>query len=310
MVTADPHGGISQISAAPTEDLRMVLCRISETYGRGICRHPRRVAAMLLDLCPGQRRESFLLASALKEGVVTDIITSLDSMPDEMLVARGVDKLREHLGLSEDSARWSVESWLPACRVLLTAPDRPLRFESEGSSDSEPLEPEPELGPPKALDWAWIGLCLAALACSSVAVLTVARSTFFHYWSTFGGWMVQTVVLSAGLALAASGLALTAAGIGRRAVPNQRLLDPNRAAGAMLMEVLALVALPLVPVLSVGMWAAEWAGELHLAGQTHDLAFHFGRILQSLILAWFLHYWLPIMTAIQGRIASSMVRSR
>ena len=311
-MAAEPNTALGDVPRPQGEDLRVALCRISETYGRGVFRQPQRVAAMLRDLCPGQRRESFLLVAALREGVVSDLVAGLDSFPDELLFARGAGKLREHLGLSEDSARWSVESWLPACRVLATAPDPPLRFDGEESSAEAEPPPLPD-GPPLAprfLDWPWLGLCAAAVLCSLTAISTVMRSAFFHYWSTFGEWFVESAVLASGLAVAGVGLALTARALAKRKAPNQRSLDPNRAAGAMMVEVLALLTLPLVPVLSAGMWAAEWIGELHLAGQPHNLEFHFGRILQSLLLALFLYKWIPLMIAIQGKIASSMVRSR
>ena len=309
---AAEHTAIGEAPQPQGEDLRMALCRISETYGRAVCRHPQRVAAMLRDLCPGARRESFLLVAALREGVVSDLVAGLDSVPDELLLARGAGKLREHLGLSEDSARWSVESWLPACRVLATAPDRPLSFgaeETPAETEPPPL-PDVPLVTPRRVDWAWLGLCAAAILCSAAAVCTVMRSAFFHYWADFGGWLVQTGVLASGLAVAGFGLALTARGIGRRKAPNQRSLDPNRSAGAMTIEVLALLCLPLAPVLTVAIWAAEWIGSLHVWGQPHGLEFQFGRILQTLLLALFLYKWMPLMTAIQGKIASSMVRSR
>lgn len=293
------------------EELRLALCRISETYGRAVFRHPQRVAAMLRDLCPEARRESFLLVAALREGVVSDLMAGLDTVPEELLLARGAGKLCDHLGLSEDSARWSVESWLPACRVLLTAPDPPLRFDAEEAPPENEAAPLPEASlVPRSLDWPWLGLCAAAVACSATAVCTVIRASFFHYWSDFAGWLVQTAVLASGLAVAGFGLALTARAIGGRRAPNQRSLDPNRAAGAMLIEVLALLSLPLVPVLSLGLWAAEWLGGLHVSGQPHDLEFQFGRILQTLLLGLFVYKWMPLITAIQGKIASSMVRSR
>jgi hypothetical protein len=310
-MAAEPHAALGEVPQPSGEDLRVALCRISEMYGRGICRQPQRVAAMLRDLCPEQRRENFLLIAALREGVVSDLVAGLDSVPDEMLLARGAGKLREHLGLSEDSARWSVESWLPACRVLVTAPDKPLRYDEPET----PAGPEPAALPEAPLvarqvDWAWLCLCAAALACSAVAVCTMIRSSFFHTWTNFGGWLMETAVLASGLAAAGFGLALTARAIASRRAPNQRSLDPNRAAGAMLLEVLTLLSLPLVPVLSVAMWAAEWIGQLHIAGQPHNLEFQFGRILQTLVVGFFLYRWMPLMTAIQGKIASSMVRAR
>ena len=63
------------IEAEAPADLVTVLCRISDTYGRSICREPQRLAAMLLDICPDRRRESFLLVSALREQVVGDLLS-------------------------------------------------------------------------------------------------------------------------------------------------------------------------------------------------------------------------------------------
>lgn len=315
-MAAEPHPQIRETPAASGDDLQAALCRISEAYGRGICRQPRRVAAMLQDLCPERRRENFLLVAALREGVVADLVSGVNSVPDSILMARSAEKLREYLGLTEASARWSVELWLPACRILSATPDRPLRFDAGFDADDAVAATEPEaalenlLLPPRAVDWPWLGLCLAAILCSLVTICTVVRVAFFHYWSTFPGWLTETAVLAAGLAVAGCGLALAARGMAGRTAPNQRSLDPNRAAGAMLIEVLTLLALPLAPVLSVGLWAAEWTGQLHIVGQAHDLSFHLGRILQSLLLAFFLYKWMPLMTAIQGKIASSMVRRR
>jgi hypothetical protein len=307
-MTADARSQVISVSADKAAEVRAALLKISETYGRGICREPRRVAAMLRDLCPEQSRESFLAIAALQEHVVSDMIASLDSTPEEILVARGLGRLRDNLGLTEDSARWAVESWLPACRILANTPERPLSFdvpEPAGEGFGDALS-----SPERAIDWKWLGLCLAATVCSAAAICTVARCAFFHFWNTFSGWLTETAVLAAGLMFAGCGLALVARGIARRRAPNQRALDPNRAAGAMLVEVITLLALPLVPVSTIGLWAFEWAGGLHVSGQPHDLSFHLGRILQSQVIALFLYYWLPLTVKVQGKIASSMVRLR
>jgi len=300
------------VAEAPADELRAALCRMAETYGRGICRDPRRVAAMLRDLCPGHRRENFLLVSVLREQVVSDLVSSLDSVPDDFLVARGVRKLRDNLGLAEDSARWAVESWVPACRLLASAPDRPLPFApDEAEADSVPGPAGENLFvPSRPVDWAWLGLCAAAILCAVVATVTAARCALFHHWSSFPEWLLETAVLSGGLAAAGFGLELVARAIKARPAPNQRALDPDRSAAAMLVEVLTLIVLPLAPVAAAGMWATEWAGSLHISGQAHDLTFHLGRIIQSLILALFVYRWHFSLVTIQGKIASSMVRRR
>ena len=305
-MAADANPGIGQSPPERTAELRAALCRISEKYGWGICREPRRLAAMLHDLCPEQSRESFLLVAALRQRVVLDMVGELDSLPEEVLVARGAGRLRDNLGLAEDSARWAVESWLPACRLLAGAPDLPLRLGPPERDEEAPADAA-TAGP---IDWAWLALCLAASACSAIAVATVARCAFFHFWNTFSGWLKETSVLAAGLACAGFGMALVGRGMARRNAPNHRALDPDRSAGAMLVEVATLLTLPLAPVLTVGFWALEWIGSLHVTGQPHDLAFHLGRILQSQALVAFLYFWLPSMVSVQGKIASSMVRRR
>jgi hypothetical protein len=299
-----------EVEQVQSEDLRALLCQLSETYGRGICREPQRVAAMLRDLCPDRKRESFLLVSALRERVVQDLVSSIDTVPEDILVTRGIRTLCDHLGLAEDSARWAVESWLPASRVLATAPERPIRFPA-----SEP-EPAAEVEAPSdpvvkpAVDWAWLGWCAAATACSAMALASTTFAALFHPWTNFGGWLLHTGRLAVGLAGAALGLTLVARAIEGRRAPDQRRLDPTRAGAAMLVEVLTLLSLPMVPVLSAALWTAEWIGELHIAGRAHDLSFHFGTMLQSLLVGYFLYRWWKLMIVVQGRIASSMVRSR
>jgi hypothetical protein len=294
-------------TSAETQDLRAILCQLSEKYGRGIIREPQRVAAMLLDLCPERRRENFLLVSALRERVVSDLIASIDTVPEDILVTRGIRALCDHLGLAEDSARWAVESWLPASRVLASAPDRPLHF----ATDEPAISPSADmLHSRPRVDWAWLGWCVAAIVCATMALASVTFAALFHTWASFLAWAVHTGRLAAGLSGAGLGLGLVRRAIEARRAPNQRELDPNCAGGAMLVEVLTLLALPMVPVISVGLWAAEWIGELHISGRPHDLSFQFGNILQSLVIAFFLYHWWRTMTGVQGRIASSMVRSR
>ena len=117
---------------AGDDEPKLALCKIVETYGRGILREPQRLEAMLRDVCPGSRREVFLLVAAVKEQIVTDLVVSLDVVPEDLLVARGARRLSESLGLTEDSARWAIESWLPASRLAAAAPDLPLRIDLPG----------------------------------------------------------------------------------------------------------------------------------------------------------------------------------
>jgi hypothetical protein len=78
----------------------------------------------------------------------------------------------------------------------------------------------------------------------------------------------------------------------------------------MLLDVAVLLALPLFVVGAPAVWVAEWVFVLHVNGQPHDLTFQLGRILQSVVLTIALFLWIRIMIAIQGRIASSLIRMR
>jgi hypothetical protein len=293
--------------AAADEELRRALARLVEQYGRAICREPQRLEAMLRDLCPTYRREIFLLVAAVREQVVSDLMVSLDVLPDDVLVARGSQRLCDSLGLSESSARWAIESWLPASRILAASPEIPLRFELPSREVDEEAESEEQA---RAVDWRWLAFCAAGIAASGVALATAIYMAMHHWWNSFPSWAMQTGILTAGLGASWAGVAGVARGLRGVTAPNHRGLSPNAAAAAMLVEIAVLLVLPLAPAVAVAVWAGEWIFELHITGQAHDLSFHLGRVLQSLVMAGWLYLWVRSMIAIQGRIASSLIRQR
>jgi len=162
----------------------------------------------------------------------------------------------------------------------------------------------------RQLDWVWFSLCGTAILCSAVALGVIGHSALVHQWSSLRDWFIETAILSGGLLLSGGGLVQVAHQLRSRRAPDHHKLPPNQAAAAMLLEVIVLLALPLVPVSSVALWAGEWIGELHLLGQAHDLSFHLGRILQSILLGLFVYIWGRSMIPVHGSIASSMIGRR
>jgi hypothetical protein len=291
---------------------RQKLCEILDMYGRPICDEPQRCEALLRDLCVGHRREIFLLVAALKERVVPDILTSLGILPDDVIVSNLVRKLRDNLGLAEDPSRWAAETWMfairnaPAVGRIKKPPPRPaMDADSASAGDSEA-----GIARQARVDWAWIGLCLAALLSSGVALAVVTRVSFYHNWVSFLGWLRETGVLACGLALAWSGEFFAAHRFLRREAPHHSALDPGQNPAALLVEVLVLLVQPLVPLGVLALWLGEWMASLHVAGQGHDLAFHLGRLIQSIPVGFFVFKWVGLMTIVQGRISTSMVRRR
>lgn len=292
---------------------RRKLCEILEMYGRPICDEPQRCEALLRDLCVDHRREIFLLVAALKERVVPDILTSLGILPDDVIISNLVRKLRDNLGLAEDASRWAAETWMfairnaPAVGRIKKPPAQPAPLRLDSAEDGEAT---PGTRIQARLDWAWIGLCLTVLVSSGAALAVVARVSFYHNWGSFLGWLEETGVLAGGLALAWAGEFFAAHRFLRREAPHHSALDPGKNPAALLVEVLVLLVQPLVPIGVLALWLGEWIASLHIVGQDHDLAFHLGRLIQSIPVGFFTFKWVGLMTTVQGRIAGSMVRRR
>jgi hypothetical protein len=92
---------------------REVLCDLVARYGRRLLEEPRRLENLLRDLCGEERREIFVLVSALRAGVPAQLQAAQDAW---LLLT--VERLSRHLfdefGLRQEVARWAVESWAVA----------------------------------------------------------------------------------------------------------------------------------------------------------------------------------------------------
>jgi hypothetical protein len=278
------------------------------TYGRAAFEEPRRCEAILRDCCPNAPREVFLLVSALRENVADELTTDQAGMPSDALVASLTRRLADHLGLSEDSARWAVESWryglednpgLRAGREVIAFPGRGTWSLGTSSQTSD-----------AAVNWPWLGTCLVAIASAVAALGAAVAASFVHLWKTWPGGLAECAALAFALAGAGCGLRLSRRAFEQMAPPGHTALDPSRAAFALLPEVLILLVLPLVAVAAPFVWVMEWWLELHFVGAPHGVAFHVVRSMETLCLGAFLYFWIRDMTAIQGRIACSLIRRR
>lgn len=301
------NSGVS-ISTGLSEMAREKLREAVIAYGRHAFADPRRCEAILRDLCPTAPREVFLLVSALRENVATEMISS-DALPQQALTARLTQRLSESLCLSEEAAQWAVESW----RYALD--DNPgLRGAGEGlrqrtatrTDPPEAAEPEPEA----PVDWPWLGMCFVTVAAAALVLAAGTWIAFFHQWRTWPGALVECAALAAVLSISGFAQMVAARSFAQLHAPDQRALNPRKVPYALLPEVLVILLLPLVPVAVPAMWGIEWWGELHAEGLPHATLFHVIRAVESLLLLVFLRYWIPAMVAIQGRIASSLVRQR
>jgi hypothetical protein len=101
----------------PRQKLREIILQ----YGRSLCDDPKRCEAFLQDFCGRYRKEVSVLIIALKERVPADLLASPNSIPPVVLLARLTKRLQENVSLTEDAARWAVESWGLALGVISEA---------------------------------------------------------------------------------------------------------------------------------------------------------------------------------------------
>ena len=97
---------------------REKLSRLIGQYGSSLCDDPRRCEGLLRDLCGEYKREINLLISAMKEQVPANLLSSKGSIPWESLLNRLTRRLQDNLGLTEEAASWTVESWALALGVI------------------------------------------------------------------------------------------------------------------------------------------------------------------------------------------------
>src|SRR5262245_970959 len=100
----------------PDDPARRTLGEILATHGRSLCDEPKRLEALLRDLCPTCKREIYLLTGALREQVPQALLVAAG--PRDLLLTRLTSRLRDDLALTDEAAAWAVESWalaLGAC---------------------------------------------------------------------------------------------------------------------------------------------------------------------------------------------------
>lgn len=93
------------------ELVRQKLLEIVLKHGRSPLSDPRLCESLLKDYCGQYKKEIFVLVCAAREQVATDLLTSQEGMPREILHSLLIKRLQNNLALTEDASRWAVETW-------------------------------------------------------------------------------------------------------------------------------------------------------------------------------------------------------
>ena len=145
---------------------RQQLYQLIATYGPSLCDDPRRCEALLKDLCAQYRPEVSVLVGALKEKVAAELLASQNNIPQTVLLARLTKRIHENLALTEDAARWAVESWALALGVI----------PNTGRSEPNPEPPKEKETPPKRKQHRLlIGASITTIAIGALGVYALYR---------------------------------------------------------------------------------------------------------------------------------------
>jgi hypothetical protein len=131
---------------APRQTLRELVAR----HGPDLCSDARRCEGLLRDLSGEHRREINLIVSALKERVPLDLLAARGSVPHGVLLTRLSKRLEDQLAVTEQAARWAVESWALALGVVTDAEVEEREREAAAEKKSPAAQPPAAHPAPRA----------------------------------------------------------------------------------------------------------------------------------------------------------------
>lgn len=100
------------------EHPRLQLEFIVTKFGHGIFEDENLLEAMLWDLCPEHQREVRLLVMAIKEKIAEDLLNPRIEVSLELRIERLSRRLYDSWGITEELAKWAVESVALALNIM------------------------------------------------------------------------------------------------------------------------------------------------------------------------------------------------
>ncbi len=194
--------------------VQTTLRRIVAQYGMTVIDDPLRCQGLLNDMCPMSKREVNSLVLVLKEGVPIELIRAGRSAPRQAVASRLVRQVVDNIGLSEDVARWAVESWsravdsldpAVAAKVRASAP-KATRTPAPSPAAVAKTPPKTKAIKPPLVNWKAVSDTVQQPAVLlPVAVVVVSAMYLLLLSSIYGGQVAVVVILavSGGVALAA-----------------------------------------------------------------------------------------------------------
>ena len=102
-----------------SDEVREKLVALVKRFGNGLASDPRLCRALLSDVCGViYKREISILVAAVEVRAASELSADHGHVPKEVVFSRLAARMHSDLGIAEDFALWSIESWAIALRVI------------------------------------------------------------------------------------------------------------------------------------------------------------------------------------------------
>lgn len=130
------------------ESVPQTLGEILIKHGRSPLTDAKLCENLLKDYCGAFKEEISLLVLAVKERVASDLLVSQDGLQRDLLRALLVKRLRKGRTLNEGDARWAVDSWARALRLVARSESMLSATDSDLPQirNPDPSDPWPRFG--------------------------------------------------------------------------------------------------------------------------------------------------------------------
>lgn len=116
---------------------RQKLIEIVGRHGKSVVDDVRRAEGLFRDNFGIFQREIAVLTMALEQNVARDLAAAPQNAPRAALSARLTQRLIDNLALSEDAAKWAVDSWALALGVVSNEDLTPVASENRGKAPAD-----------------------------------------------------------------------------------------------------------------------------------------------------------------------------
>ncbi len=99
------------------EKPRQTLCDLLRSHGVSLSHDRARCSGLLRDHCGTFKAETTVLLAAMEEGVPASLTGQSGNFAPEIIISQLVKKMQTDRHLTEEAARWAVESWALALGI-------------------------------------------------------------------------------------------------------------------------------------------------------------------------------------------------